>query len=217
MILLEATQPEKITLFALLFKGGWVMVPLLLLFGLTIFLITYKYFYLRNAATVNDSLLQAVINCVKKGDRTGAMNLCATDKTELARILERGLMRLGSSMSEIESGMESAVAASVARFDRHMSVLAALSKLAPMLGFLGTVLGMITIFSDIAGSQDVLSISTIANGMYVKMVSSAAGLTVGILANVGYTYLNNMIDDSIARIEDAGNSFVDTLYKPQGE
>jgi biopolymer transport protein ExbB len=212
-----ADPDKKITLFGLIFSGGWVMVPIFLLFFAAVFLGIYKYLNIKRNGHIDNMMLGTVINHVTKGNIESGRELCKHSPTFLARILERGLIRLGSPMQEVESGMESSSRASIASMEKNLGILAAIATLAPMFGFLGTVIGMISVFTGIASSEGAPDISSIADGMYVKMVTSAAGLIVGIIAHIINTYLNNMIDNTVARLEDASNEFVDVLYKPHHE
>ncbi len=209
---LQASATDKVTAVSLIMKGGWVMLPIVILFVGAIYLMVFKYLNFKRLGHVNERLLDSVLEALKKGDKENAMRLCATDTSMLGRILERGIIRLGSPIQEVEGGMESSAKAAINKLEKGMGVLSSIATLAPMFGFVGTVIGMIAIFSDIAASGDVLSISTIANGMYIKMVSSAAGLAVGILAHVFNTYLNTMLDRILTQLEEASNRFIDTLY-----
>jgi biopolymer transport protein ExbB len=206
--------PEKISFWELLFKGGWVMVPILTLLLIAIFMFIYKLLYIKKLGSVDQRLLEAIIRHLRKGELKEAHTLCENNSTLVARIFERGINRIGSPIPEIEAGMESAARAAATQLDKYLSILASVATMAPMFGFLGTVLGMITVFTDIAASNDNLSISTIAEGMYVKMVTSSAGLVVGILAHIFNTYLNSQVEASLAKMENAASEMVDVLYRP---
>jgi len=131
----------------------------------------------------------------------------------LAVIIDKGSLRLGSSIQEIESGMESTARASIALLEKNLSLLAAVATLAPMFGFLGTVMGMIRIFGDVSAADN-LSIGVISGGIYEKMITSAAGLVVGVLGHILYVLINSMIERTIIKLEHAAGQFVDLLYKP---
>jgi biopolymer transport protein ExbB len=204
----------EISTLDLILKGGWIMLPIFILLAMAVYLFVYKYLSIKKAGRVDRLLMDNVVSNLRNGDVKSALQLSQGHPTLLARILERGMLRIGSPIPEIESGMESAARAATTSLEKNMNILASVATMAPMFGFFGTVLGMITVFTDIAMSHDQLSISTIAEGMYVKMVSSAAGIIVGILAHMFHTYLNSMIDGALSRLEDASSELLDILYKP---
>jgi biopolymer transport protein ExbB len=211
----EETTEINLSLLDLLLKGGWVMVPIALLLISAIYLFLERYFSIQRLARVDQTLLSNTINSLSQGNIQSARTLVASHPSLLARILERGLLRLGSPITEIETGMEQQARSSISHMEKNLGLLAAISTLAPMFGFLGTVMGMITVFTQIAFSNDQLSISKIADGMYVKMVTSAAGLVVGIFAHMCYVTIHTLIDRSIIKLETAAGQFIDYLYRPQ--
>ncbi|MCS7073151.1 MAG: MotA/TolQ/ExbB proton channel family protein [Bacteroidia bacterium] len=212
----DSTQVKEVnlTLFDLIQKGGWVMYPILVLFAATIYLTIERYLAIQKIGLVDRALLMQVLQGVTSGNIQNAKALCAGNYTLLARVLEKGLLRLGAPISEIESGMESAAKNAVAELEKNMGLLGAISSLAPLFGFLGTIMGMISAFSNMAVADN-LSIGLIAEGIYTKMVTSASGLIVGILAHVCYVLINTMIDKRLGELELSASQFIDLLYKPQ--
>lgn len=207
--------PVELSAFDLLIKGGWIILPIVILLLMAIYFFAERFMTIRRLGKVDQGLFTGVVSALQRGDIQTATTLCKGSKDYLARILERGLLRIGAPISEIEAGMESAAKGAITQLEKNMSTLGAISTLAPLFGFLGTVIGMIAVFTQIAFSNDNLSISTIADGMYVKMVSSAAGLVVGILAHIAHLYINAMIDSTVGKLENASSEFVDLLYTPQ--
>ena len=158
-------------------------------------------------------MLESVKDKMKEGKLDEAKSLCSRTPGAIARVFEKALTRLGSPVRDIESIMENMSNIEVSRMEKNLGLLAAIASIAPMIGFLGTVVGMIRSFYNISIANDI-SIGIIAGGIYEKMITSASGLVVGVLAYIMYTYLNHKIDLVIADMEDNSIDFLDTLYKP---
>ena len=141
-----------------------------------------------------------------------AKTICKTTNTPVSRMVEKGLDRIGRPINDIERSIESVGKYEVSKLERNMKILGIVAGIAPMLGFIGTIIGVIKIFYDISLSDNI-SIGIISSGLYQKMITSAAGLTVGILAYVGFHYLQILLDKVIFKLEDAGIEFMDFLQK----
>jgi biopolymer transport protein ExbB len=213
--ILEPVKEElKLTLLDMLAKGGWVMIPLAILLIGAIYLFFERYLLIRKAAKLNTRFIDTVLHLLKQGNLRQLQEVCRNEHSLIGTVFNRGVQRLGSPIQEIETGMEGAARMVVTKLEKNLALLAAIATLAPLFGFLGTVMGMIKAFSDIA-IADNLSIGVIAEGIYGKMITSASGLVVGILAYVGFIILHTMIGQTVHKIEDASNQFIDTLYQPQ--
>ena len=214
----EATQPvtggDEMSLFDLLLKGGYVMIPIILLSVISLYLFVERYLYIKQAGKVDPYFLTNIKQKLKDGDVKSAIEYCDQTNYPIAKMLQKGLYRLGSPMRDIESAIEYMANVEIAKMEKNLSFLSAIAAIAPMLGFLGTVTGMIKSFYSISVADNI-SIGIIAGGIYEKMVTSGAGLVVGIIAHVFYTYLNNMIDRTINNMEMKTIEFMDILYKPQ--
>jgi biopolymer transport protein ExbB len=211
----EATRKEySLSLLDLAIKGGWVMIPIFLLLLYAIYIFIERYLSLNRLGKVDDKFVTTVCSAIEQGDARNALNLTRAQSTAISRILEKGILRLGSPINEIESGMENQSKVETGRMEEGVGTLGAIAALAPMFGFLGTVFGMIQAFSNIAVSDN-LSIGVISEGIYTKMVTSAAGLIVGIIAHSLYLVINAQLDKRLQQIEIAANEFVDFLYQPR--
>lgn len=211
----EASRKEySLSLLDLAIKGGWVMIPIFLLLLYAIYLFIERYLSLNRLGKVDDKFVTTVCSAIEQGDARNALNLTRAQSTAISRILEKGILRLGSPINEIESGMENQSKVETGRMEEGVGTLGAIAALAPMFGFLGTVFGMIQAFSNIAVSDN-LSIGVISEGIYTKMVTSAAGLIVGIIAHSLYLIINATLDKRLQQIEIAANEFVDFLYQPR--
>ena len=208
-----ALAEEKISLIGLLFKAGWIMVPLsLLLFG-TLVIFIERYLTIKKASKYEPNLLSHLKQSVLSGKLDAALSICRSNNSVLGRMLEKRLMRIGRPIKDIEAAIENVGKLEVAKLERNLNLLSIIATIAPMLGFVGTIFGVIIIFRDVeaAGGIDIASVS---GGLYVKMIASAAGLTIGILAFAGYHWLNTMLERLILRMETDAVEFVDLLDEP---
>lgn len=208
-----ALAEEKISLIGLLFKAGWIMVPLsLLLFG-TLVIFIERYLTIKKASKYDPNLLSHVKQSVLSGKLDAALSICRSNNSVLGRMLEKGLIRIGRPIKDIEASIEAVGKLEVAKLEKNLNLLSIIATIAPMLGFVGTIFGVIIIFRDVeaAGGIDIASVS---GGLYVKMIASAAGLTIGILAFAGYHWLNTMLERLILRMETDAVEFVDLLDQP---
>ncbi len=202
-----------LSVMELLWKGGPVMIPILLLSIIALALFIERLIYISKAGKLDSRLFEEVKRQLNTGDVTGALKICAGNPLPVARLLEKGLIRLGSPIRDIESGIETTARVEVYKMEKNLNILSAIAAIAPMFGFLGTVIGMIRAFYNISISDNI-SIGIIASGIYEKMITSASGLIVGVLAYIFYTYLNTMIDRAVHRLEITAIDFLDLLHKP---
>ncbi|MFM7020000.1 MAG: MotA/TolQ/ExbB proton channel family protein [Aquirufa sp.] len=212
-IFLDAAQVEEFTVLSLLEKGGYVMYPILFLFTAALFLFIERYLYIRKTSRIDENFLHNINELLLSGNIQGAVTYCKNSKFPIANLLERGLGRLGSPIRDIEDAIENKAKLEIYNMEKNLGILSSIARIAPMFGFLGTVTGMIRTFHNISTSNKI-EISTIASGIYEKMVTSASGLIVGIIAYVMYTLLTTMVDRSINKMEIVAMDFIDLLHKP---
>ncbi len=189
------------------------MYPILFLFTAALFLFIERYLYIRKTSRIDENFLHNINELLLAGNIQGAITYCKNSKFPIANLLERGLGRLGSPIREIEGAIENKAKLEIYNMEKNLGILSSIARIAPMFGFLGTVTGMIRTFHNISTSNKI-EISTIASGIYEKMVTSASGLIVGIIAYVMYTLLTTMIDRSINKMEIVAMDFIDLLHKP---
>jgi biopolymer transport protein ExbB len=210
----QALAPaQEIRIGDLLVKGGWVMVPIgvLAILGLVIFF--ERYFTIRKASKDDSNLMIQVRGSILSGNLESAKAICRNSNTPLGRMLQKGLLRIGRPIKDIEGAIENVGKLEVSKLEKNISILGIVAGIAPMFGFLGTIIGVIKIFYDISETGN-LSIGVISGGLYVKMITSAAGLMVGIVAYVGYHILNIMVEKVILRLETDAIEFIDLLEEP---
>lgn len=208
-----AMAEERISLIGLLFKAGWIMVPLALLLFAVLVVFIERYLTIRKASKIDPNLMSQVKQHVLSGKLDSAMAVCRANSNPLSRMLQKGLMRIGRPIKDIEGAIENVGKLEVARLEKNVNILGIIATIAPMLGFVGTIFGVIIIFRDVeaAGGIDIASVS---GGLYVKMIASAAGLTIGIMSYIGFHMLNMMVDRLILRMETDAVEFIDLLDEP---
>jgi biopolymer transport protein ExbB len=189
------------------------MIPIFVLFFIALFLFIERYLYIRKTAKLDNTFLFSIREMLYSGNVQGAINYCKTSQFPIARLLEKGLNRLGSPIRDIETAIENTARVEIYNMEKNLGFLSAIAKIAPMFGFLGTVSGMIRTFHNISVANKI-DISTIASGIYEKMVTSATGLMVGIIAYFFYTILTTMIDRAVNTMEITAIDFLDILHKP---
>lgn len=208
-----AQKVDSLRVWDMIQKGGWIMIPIGFLSIVTIYIFIERLLVLRRALASTENLLNNVRDQIHQGNVQGAIVLCKSNPTPDARMLEKGISRIGMGIDEIEKAMEGVGKKELSRLEKNVGILSIIAGIAPMFGFVGTILGVIKIFYNIA-LADNISIGLIAGGLYEKMVTSAAGLIVGILAFVLYHYLNFTIDRVAKRMEGNSFDFMDMLHEP---
>ena len=206
-------QPSSETLGSLLSKGGWIMYPLYLLFAASIFVFFERLIAIRKAAKIESNFMNIIRDNILTGNLTSARNIARNTDNPVARMIDKGLQRVGKPIENIEKSMENVGKLEMYKMERNLSVLSLIAGIAPMFGFLGTIVGMLQLFSNIA-SKGELQLGEIAGGIYTKMITSASGLIVGLLAYVGYNFLTAQIDKTANKMEAASAEFLDVLQEP---
>jgi biopolymer transport protein ExbB len=208
-----AASAQGISLFDLVMKGGWVMIPLLIMFFLTLFLIIERWLAINSNGKLDDNFIDNLKDFIQQSNIKSAESLCRNQRSAAGRIFEKAIGRIGYSIKDIESTIENASQIELSRLEGNLSYLGVVAGIAPMLGFVGTISGIINIFYSIAQSND-FNISTVASGMYEKMVTSGAGLIVGLIAYMGYHLLSMKIDRIALKLQAGAFDFLDVLQKP---
>ena len=211
-----AAPVERISLWQMALNGGWIMLVLALLLALAIYIAVERYLALRQAVKVeNDDLfMNNISEYIHKGDVDGARALSKQTNSPLARMVDKGLSRLGRPLSDIQAAIENEGKLEVARLEKRVSLVATVASLGPMIGFLGTVTGMVTCFQDMAFAGNNIEINTLATGMYQAMVTTIGGLIVGIICYFLYNVLVTRINKVVLDIEVRATEFMDLLHEP---
>ncbi len=202
---------QSIGLLDLLVKGGYMMVPLYLLFVLAIFIFVQKLITLSKAAKTPGHLMDQVKVLVQSGQIEKAKMLCAGENTPVANMIAKGVDRIGSPLKNIEVSIENVGKIEIYKLEKNLGLLATVSGAAPMIGFLGTVTGMIQAFISIAQEEGMVSPKLLSSGIYEAMITTAAGLVVGIIAYLGYNYLVTQVSKLVHNMEYTSIEFIDLL------
>ena len=208
-----ALPQEDLRFGDLLLKGGWVMLPIGILAVLGLVIFFERYFTIRKASKNESHLMVQVRDSIRSGNLESAIAICKNSNSPLGRMLAKGLLRIGRPIKDIEGAIENIGKLEVSKLEKNIGILGIVAGIAPMFGFLGTIAGVIKIFYDIS-KTDNISMGVISGGLYVKMVTSAAGLLVGIIAYVLYNILNIMVDKVILKLETDAIEFIDLLEEP---
>ena len=205
---------ETMSLWTLFLKGGWLMWVLLLLGGVTIFIFVERFVAIVKASRLNINFMNRIRDFIVDGKIAAAIDLCKSTDTPIARMIEKGIERIGRPMSDVQNAIENVANLEVSKLENGLPYLAMISGGAPMIGFLGTVLGMVQTFMDMSAAGGTVDMSILASGMYVAMVTTVAGLIVGIPAYFGYNYLVARIEKLVFQMEANSIAFMDILNQP---
>lgn len=207
-----AKAPETLSLWYLLQEGGILMIPLLLCSIIALGIFVERFLAIRKSGSTSHDFMSRIREKVVEGNISGAVKLTESYEGAIPKVINKGLKRIGKPIDHIEKSMESTGKLEVYHMEKNLGVLSTIAGIAPMFGFLGTIAGMIILFFNIQTQG--FSIEHIAGGIYTKMVTSAVGLIIGLLAYVAYNYLNAQINKNVNKIESASNEFLDILQEP---
>ncbi len=211
--ILLADKSPNISVLELIFQAGVWIYPLLLLSVIALYIFIERMAVIQSASRNPASFMKAIKKKVLEGDIEGARVICRRKKTPVARMIEKGLSRVGSSLKNIETSIEYVGKIELYRLEKNLSLLATIAGSAPMVGFLGTVVGMIGAFIKIS-QESTVSPQTLSQGIYTALLTTAGGLIVGILANVSYNYLMTRIQKVVHQMEYVSMDFMDLLQEP---
>lgn len=210
-----ASHDNSVKIIDLLFQGGFMMIPILLLSLGAVYIFVERVLTINKADKTPGDFMNEVKNKVQQGDVQGAKLLCAQSDTPIVNMIEKGVNRIGSPLKTIEVAIENIGKIEIFKLEKNLSLMATISGAAPMLGFLGTVIGMIKAFISIAQEEGSVSPKLLSEGIYTAMVTTAAGLFVGILAYLGYNYLITRVQKVVHRMEYTSVEFIDLLQEPK--
>ena len=225
MILLQivtdaVTEPEAVTgqtlsVIELAIKGGFMMVPIAVLWVLAIYLFIERILTINKANQDPEAFMGRIKELVLRGDINGAKMLCSQNPTPVARMIEKGIARIGSPLKNIEASIENVGKIEVFKLEKNLPTLATIAGAAPMMGFLGTVIGMVEAFISISQEEGSVSPKLLSSGIYTAMITTVAGLIVGILAYLAYNYLVSRVQKVVHKMEYTTIDFIDLLQEPR--
>lgn len=209
---LEQAPAEELSLWYLMKEGGILMIPLLICSILAIYFFVERWIAIHKAGKTPGDFMARVKEKITEGNISGAASLCRNYEGALPHMILKGVNRIGKPVDHIEKSMENAGKLEVYKMEKNLGILSTVAGIAPMFGFLGTIAGMIILFYNI--QHQGFSIEHIAGGIYTKMVTSAVGLIIGLLAYVAYNFLNAQINRNVNKMEAAATEFLDILHEP---
>lgn len=204
---------KEISAFEFLMKGGVFLIPIVILLFYTLVFSIEKFRYIKRNSKYNESILAEIKTNLQAGNISPVLDSLERDNTAYGNVLREGVLTIGRPMSEIESNMDKVVNIEIGKMETRMGHLGLIAGIAPTLGFIGTISGVIKIFYSISVTENV-SIGNISGGLYEKMISSGSGLVVGIIAYAAYHLLNGMIDNYSLKVQKMNLEFVNLIQRP---
>jgi biopolymer transport protein ExbB len=201
------------SVWSLLSKGGPLMIPLGILFALAVFFFIERLLAVRKASKIEGNFMNIIRDHIVNGNVTAARSLAKNTDNPVARMIDKGLQRIGKPIDAIEKSMDNVGKLEMYKMEKNLSILSVISRIAPLFGFVGTIVGLVLLLKEFATISNP-SVSQIADAMYIKLITSASGLIIGMLAYLGYSYLDTQINRTANRMEAASSDFIDILQEP---
>jgi len=189
------------------------MIPLFLLFALAVFFFFERFLVIKKAGQIDENFMSIIRDHVTSGNITAARSLAKNTSNPVAKMIDKGLQRVGKPIDAIENAMDNVGKLELYKLEKNLTMLSVIARIAPLFGFVGTIVGLVLLLKDFATISNP-SISQIADAMYIKLITSATGLIIGMLAYLGYSFLDTQINRMANRMEAASSEFIDILQEP---
>ena len=209
----DKNHDGHLSFFELLYMGGWIMIPLAIMLLMAVYVFAERSLAIRNAARIDNNFMNIIRDHIVSGNIVAARSFAKNTNNPVARIIDKGIQRIGKPIEGIEKSMDNVGTLEMYKLEKNLGVLSVVSKAAPIFGFVGTLVGLMQLFSKINSSTD-FEVSTIAGGIYTKLITSITGLVIGLCAYLAYSYLNTQIDKTANKMEAASADFLDVLQEP---
>jgi len=203
-----------VSYFELALKGGWVMIPIGMLSIIAVYIFVERFMAIRNAGKIDQNFMNRIKDYIHDGKVDSAMALCQSTNNPLARMMEKGVNRIGRPLNDINTAIQNIGQVEIYKLEKGLAILASCAGGAPMLGFFGTVLGMVKTFMDMANAGTSLDIGVLSNGIYIALITTVGGLLVGIPSFFAYNYLVSRVEELVNRLEAYSMEFMDLLNEP---
>lgn len=213
--LTQEVAQNNISLWEMATKGGWIMLVLALLSVVCIYIFVERIIFIRKAGKDDPRFMDRIRDYIQSGEAKSALRYCQGENTPAARMIERGITRLGRPTSDIQTAIENVGNVEVARLEKGLPVVATIAAAAPMIGFLGTVTGMVRAFYEMSNAGNNVDITLLSGGIYEAMITTVGGLVVGIIALFAYNYLVSCVDKVVNKMESKTVEFMDILNTPK--
>lgn len=213
MLFLLQVSETKISLISLLQKGGWIMYPLYALLVLAIYVFIERFLAIKKAGDIDPQFMLKIRDQIISGNTSAAKDLAKRTVNPVAKMIEKGILRMGKPLDAIEKSMENVGKLELYQLEKNMNIISVIARIAPLFGFVGTIIGLVMLLKEFATISNP-SISQIADAMYIKLITSATGLIIGMLAFMAYNFLDTQINRLANRMEAASSEFIDILQEP---
>ena len=207
------TSGQVESVWTLLSKGGPLMIPLGILFALAVFFFIERLLAVKKASKIDENFMRIIRDHIITGNVAAARSLSKNTDNPVARMIDKGIQRIGKPIDAIEKSMDNVGKLEMYKMEKNLSILSVISRIAPLFGFVGTIVGLVLLLKEFATISNP-SVSQIADAMYIKLITSASGLIIGMLAYLGYSYLDTQINRTANRMESASSDFIDILQEP---
>ena len=213
-LILEESEQVTLSFGELVLKGGWVMIPIILLSLIAIYIFVERFYVITRAGHEDMNFMNRIKDYIYDSKIDAAVALCKSNRSPASRMVEKGITRIGRPLNDVNTAIENVGKLEVYKLEKGLPTLATIAGAAPMIGFLGTVIGMIKAFYDMSNAGNNIDVSLLSNGIYTAMVTTVAGLIVGILAYFAYNILVSKVEKVIFRLEATSTEFMDILNEP---
>lgn len=212
-----AVTEQSFDLLSMAAKGGFLMIVLAILSVIAIYIFGQKWWLIQKAGQIDKNFMKDIRDYIHDGKIKSAIDLCEHYDSPVARLVQKGIERIGRPLSDIQASVENTGNAEIARLEKGLPMLATIAGGAPMIGFLGTVIGMVQAFFNMYTAGSNVDISTLSGGIFTAMITTVGGLVVGIIAYFGYNFLTSKISNLVFKMENATIEFMDVLHEPASE
>jgi len=212
--LAEGEEKVTIDLIELLMQGGWIMIPLFLLSFLSIYIFIERYLAIKRASVEDKGFMNRIKDYIHDGKIDSALALCQSNNNPISRMIEKGITRIGRPLNDVNTAIENVGNLEVSRLEKGLPALATVAGGAPMIGFTGTVIGMIKSFWEMSNAGSNIEVSLLAGGIYTALVTTVTGLIVGIIAYFAYNWLVARVEKVVFKMEARTMEFMDLLNEP---
>jgi len=211
---LTTTGTHEETFLSLAMKGGWVMLPIILLSIVAVYIFFERYFAINNARKIDLNFMNRIRDYIMDGKIDAAKSLCLSTDNPVARMIEKGISRIGRPLNDVNAAVENVGRLEIYKLEKGLPTLATVSGGAPMIGFLGTVIGMVQAFMEMSSSGNNINVSQLSQGIYTALITTVAGLIVGIIAFFAYNILVAKVEKVVNTLEASTTEFMDLLNEP---
>ncbi len=209
----QASGEKVESVLGMLSKGGPIMIPLGILFAMVVYFFTERLLVIKKASLVDDNFMNQIRDHIITGNISGARSVAKNAQHPIAKMIDKGLQRIGKPIDALEKSMDNVGKLELYKMEKNLSIISVIARIAPLFGFVGTIIGLVILLKEFATISNP-SISQIADAMYIKLITSATGLIIGMLAFLGYNFLDTQINRMANRMEAASSEFIDILQEP---